>query len=235
MKESSVTAKASAGRTATILHVVGNIFLGIALGLLAYYAVTDLVASASQAGLESELEGLGPIAEVMPPVVEVSDDGYGALWDLEGWESEDLVYWESLEEGEVFGRLVIDGIGLDTVVVKGTDNVDLRKGPGWIAQTDLPGSTGNCGISGHRTTYGAPFRRLDEVEPGDEIVFFSPYRRYVYEMTEQLIVRPNETGVVASTVEPMITLTACHPVYSAAYRLVVQGRLVEVRRLETGY
>ena len=67
------------------------------------------------------------------------------------------------QTGGVFGRLVIERMELDTLVVKGHTRAVLKKGPGWIDYTDLPGPTGNAGISGHRTTYGAPFRRLDEL------------------------------------------------------------------------
>ncbi len=88
------------------------------------------------------------------------------------------------------------------------------------------------GISGHRTTYGAPFRRIDELEPGDEIQFYSPYRRYTYVVVERFIVRPDQTEVLASTLEPMLTFTACHPLYSARSRIVVQARLLEMRLLE---
>ena len=97
----------------------------------------------------------------------------------------------------------------------------------------MPGPTGNCGISGHRTTYGAPFGRLAEIEAGDELVLYSPTRRYTYEAVEQRVVRPWELDVIATTEEPMLTLTACHPPYSAAYRLIVHALLVDVRKLES--
>lgn len=212
-----------------LAYLAGNLFLGFALGLLSYYGLTALVLKVNQAALDDRLAALGPIAETRPPVTEEASVGPGP-W--EGWEAEDLDYWNRLEEGGVFGRLVIPAMDLDVVVVKGTSREDLKKGPGWIVQTDPPGPSGNCGISGHRTTYGAPFRRLDVLEPGDEIEFYSPFRRYLYEVTEHLVVRPYQTEVVRSTPEPMLTLTACHPPYSAAYRLVVHADLKTVSLLE---
>lgn len=209
--------------------MAGNILLGVSLGLLSYYGITALVASSRQTDLVAALEPLGPIALAAPPVQPVEDP-----WA--GWEEQDRAYWESLEMGGVFGRLVIPAIELDVVVVKGTERQQLMKGPGWIVQTDMPGPTGNCGISGHRTTYGAPFREVDVLEPGEEVTLFSPFRKYEYEVAETLVVRPHETWVVDSTEEPMLTLTACHPPYSAAYRIVVRAGLkdVEVLEPETG-
>ena len=118
------------------------------------------------------------------------------------------------------------------MVVLGSGTEELKKGPGWIKYTDLPGETGNVGISGHRTTYGAPFRRLDELAPGDIIHFYSPYRRYTYEVAEVVTVTPDQVEVMRTTGEPRLTLSACHPPYSARYRLIVKSNLVEMQRLE---
>lgn len=151
--------------------------------------------------------------------------------DFDGWAEEDETHWTSLEPGAVFGRIVIPAIELDSLVVNGVTTADLRRGPGWIDWTDLPGPTGTCGISGHRTTYGAPFGRLGELKPGDTIDVYSPYRRYRYSVTASLVVLPHQVEVVESTEDPSLTLTACHPPYSARYRLAVQADLVEVRRV----
>ncbi len=214
-------------RRRSALRWFGNLFIGISLGLLAYYGITGLVTRAAQSRLEGELGELGIAGSVEVPQRPVGEDPL----DMRGIET-DHAYWETLAEGDVFGRLVIDRMDLDVAVVKGTRSQDLRKGPGWIAYTDLPGSTGNCGISGHRTTYGAPFRRLDEIEPGDEIVLYSPSRRFTYEASDTIVVAPDRVDVLDGTEEPTLTLTACHPPYSARYRLVVRAKLVEVRRLE---
>jgi sortase A len=212
-----------------IAHALGNVFLGVALGLLAYYGITDILADRAQADLERQLGGLGAIAEASPSVAE-TESVSGDPW-LD-WDAQDLRYWEDLQSGDVFGRLVIEDLDLDTVVLKGTTREDLKRGPGWIAETDPPGPTGNCAISGHRTTYGAPFRHVDSLETSDTIQFYSPYRRYTYEVTEQRVVRPWQTEVIASTEEPMLTLTACHPPYSAAYRIIIHAALIDVRLLE---
>lgn len=212
------------GGTRIATHALGNLFLGIALGLAAYYGLTDVLARSAQSGLETELAELGPVSLPEPPVEE------GPNW-FESWEEEDLAYWRALPLGGVFGRLVVPELGIDEVVVKGTERRHLQAGPGWIIQTDFPGPTGNVGISGHRTTWGAPFRRIEEFEVGQRFEFYSPYRRYTYEVVEELVVTPDQVEVVASTEEPMMTLTACHPVYSARFRWIVRSILVDVARL----
>lgn len=205
-----------------LLRGAGNVFLGIAVGILGYYAITDAVTRFEQRALRAGVPD-GMYATV------IADEG--PALDFEGWEEEDAAYWNGLKPGEAFGRLVAEDMGLDSVVVKGVTRADLKKGPGWIPYTDLPGPTGNVGISGHRTTYGAPFRLLDRLDTGDTIEFFSPFRRYRYRVKRVFSVTPDKTEVVASTDRPTLTLTACHPPYSARLRLIVQADLVEAKRI----
>ncbi len=213
----------------TAAHALGNVLIGIALGLGVYYLATDAVQYLRQAQLGEELSALGVVGDDMPERYVAS----GPALDFTDWESEDEAYWLGLADGDIFGRLIVDRVELDTIVIKGHSRSNLKRGPAWVDYTDLPGPTGNAGISGHRTTYGAPFRRLDELESGDTIDLYSPYRRYRYSVSEVFRVRPWETEVLTSTVEPQLTLTACDPPYSAAYRLIVSADLVEVGRLES--
>ena len=75
------------------------------------------------------------------------------------------------ENGDPIGRIRIPAIGVDFIVIQGVDISDLKEGPGHFPQTPLPGQPGNVALAGHRTTYQAPFDRLDELQPGDEITF----------------------------------------------------------------
>lgn len=145
-----------------------------------------------------------------------------------------------VERGEGIARLRIERIGLDSVIVEGTDGGSLRRGPGHYTEADeigraeqgdgssFPGQGRTIGIAGHRTTYLAPFRRIDEIENGDEIVVETPYATFVYEVEGDEIVAPNATRVVRDTGHERLVLTACHPLYSAAQRYVVSARLAEV-------
>ena len=209
-------------------QALGNVLVGIALGLAVYYFATDALQYLRQSRLAEELAGLGVVGADFPDRYVDSSEQF----DFTDWESEDQAYWLGLEDGGIFGRLIAEDIELDSVVVAGHSRANLKRGPAWVDYTDLPGPTGNTGISGHRTTYGAPFRRLDELEAGDTIDLYSPYRRYRYAVTEVFRVRPWQTEVLTSTVDPQLTLTACDPPYSAAYRLIVSADLVGVGRLE---
>jgi LPXTG-site transpeptidase (sortase) family protein len=219
------SAKAARRTTVLPLHMLGNLMLGAALGLLVYVGVTDLVGAADQADLASAFTAV--------PRASTETTSSGGVLDLTGWDALDAAYWRALPAGGPFGRLVAPAMGLDAVVVRGTSTADLRRGPGWIVTTDLPGATGNVGISGHRTTYAHAFGRIAEMATGDTIDLYSPYRRYRYEVVRTFAVTPDRTDVVATTPEPMLTLTACHPPLSAALRFIVQARLVEIRRLDS--
>lgn len=212
-------------------RAAGNVLLGLALGLLSYYTLTTLMGAFAQRTLKSTAIAVEAYADEAPGDLPARK---GPSLDFEDWSTLDEPYWRGLQPGAVFARIVIPSIELDTLVVKGVSTSDLRNGPGWIDWTDLPGPTGTCGISGHRTTYGAPFGRLGELEPGDTIDVYSPYRRYRYTVTRSLVVLPDQVEVVEPTEHPSLTLTACHPPYSARYRLAVQADLAGVQRL-TGH
>ena len=126
-----------------------------------------------------------------------------------------------LEPGEPMGRIVMPDIGVSEVVVHGTGSGDLRKGPGHYPGTPLPGERGTVAVAGHRTTYGAPFRRLDQLDRGDPIELRMPYGRFSYRVEETRIVPPTATWVTRRVGHDRLVLTACHPLYSAAQRIVV--------------
>ena len=128
--------------------------------------------------------------------------------------------------GDAIGRIEIPSLGARYVVVQGTDGGDLRKGPGHYADTPLPGEHGTVAIAGHRTTYLAPFRHLDEVKAGQDIVLEMPYGRFTYRYERTRIVPPNALWVTHRVAYDRLVLTACHPLYSAAKRIVVFARLV---------
>lgn len=133
------------------------------------------------------------------------------------------------KDGEPFGRLQIAKIGLDTVAVNGTVAEDLRKGPGHYPATTFPGLGGTVAIAGHRTTYGAPFRKIDELGRGDRLVLEMPYGRFTYVFTRQRIVKPDAVWVTRDRGYDQLVLSACHPLYSAAERIIVFARLVSVQ------
>jgi sortase A len=130
-----------------------------------------------------------------------------------------------LEPGDPMGRIVMPSIGVSEVFVEGTDAGDLRTGPGHYPQTPLPGERGTVAIAGHRTTYGAPFRDVDQLGRGDRIELRMPYGRFTYRVERTRIVEPTETSVIDRVDHDRLVLSACHPLYSAAQRIIVFARL----------
>ena len=129
---------------------------------------------------------------------------------------------------DVVGRLTILSANINHYVVFGATLNKLEYGPGYILGTSLPGTGGNFAIAGHRTTYGAPFGNLDETEVGDSILFQTNTNQYEYVITEVKIVSPEDTYVLGNFGDDRITLSTCHPKFSARQRLVVVGELKRV-------
>ena len=114
----------------------------------------------------------------------------------------------------------------------GTDTAACARGPGHYPGTPLPGARGTVAIAGHRTTYGAPFRQLDQLKPGDTIELTMPYGRFTYRVEQRRIVPPTATWVTHRVGYDRLVLSACHPLYSAAKRIVVFARLVGTKPRE---
>tara|TARA_E500000081_G_scaffold75925_1_gene77577 strand:- start:1794 stop:3431 length:1638 start_codon:yes stop_codon:yes gene_type:complete len=129
---------------------------------------------------------------------------------------------------DVVGRLIIFPSKVDHYVVYGSSLENLEFGPGYYLSTALPGTGGNFAVAGHRTTYGAPFKNLDRLSPGDNIYFQTNTNQYTYTVSEVRIVDPSETYLLSSFGDDRITLTTCHPKFSARQRLVVIGLLTKV-------
>ncbi|MGH9021534.1 MAG: class E sortase [Acidimicrobiia bacterium] len=125
----------------------------------------------------------------------------------------------------IVGVISIPSLGLERAVVDGVTPPDLRQGPGHYPGTSLPGQPGNTAIAGHRTTYGAPFNRLDELAPGDSIAITTRTTRFVYRVTGSKIVAPTDVAVLDATTDNRLTLTTCHPKFSDRQRLVVTAVL----------
>ncbi len=130
--------------------------------------------------------------------------------------------------GDPLALLEIPAIGRSDIVVPGVSLDDLKSGPGHYPDTPLPGQLGNAAIAGHRTTYGAPFFDVDQLERGDEIIVtMVTGDRFVYEVSSLEVVSATDYWVV-TTSDPNIaalTLTSCHPKYTARDRIVVHSLL----------
>lgn len=220
------------------------IFAGVVLLLFVAYQLwgTKLDEERHQGDLTRSLgRSLGVTDVAGDDADDVAEELTEQLADIDPLAAEPL---ETPAKGEPGGFIEIPKIGLHTkAFVEGVSKADLRKGPGHYPTTPFPGNAGNSGIAGHRTTYGAPFNRVDELVPGDEIVAYTSQGRFVYRVIESpaerrggkqndtwgpgwFAVRPNDVSVLDQSDRNLITLTACHPKYSARLRIIVQGELV---------
>jgi sortase A len=131
--------------------------------------------------------------------------------------------------GAAIGRLSIAKIGANFDIVQGTDTSSLEKGPGHYPTTSLPGLGQTVAVAGHRTTYLAPFRHIDALSSGDQIVVKMPYARFTYVVQSRKIVLPTALWVIKNVGYDRLVLSACNPLYSAAQRIIVFARLQEVQ------
>ncbi|HEV2821189.1 MAG TPA: class E sortase [Solirubrobacteraceae bacterium] len=216
-------------RLSTVLMITGFLLLADAgLTVIWQEPVSAAYAWFNQGELEASLEELE---------LEFGDGGLSALErqaleDL-GTDELRLAYLARRLErqsdvGEAVGRLELPSIGEDFVVVHGTDTQSLRKGPGIYDATRFPGVPGTSAIAGHRTTYGAPFNNIDALEDGDRITVTMPYARFDYKVEKTEIVKPTATEVIDDVGYDRLVLSACHPLYSAAQRIVVFAELERV-------
>ena len=162
----------------------------------------------------------------IPPITFAPDVTYGTLPTGEPAPPPILVPEEAPKKGMAVARIIIPKIEVDWTVIEGTDLVYLREGPGHFTGTPLPGQLGNAVISGHRTTYGAPFHNLDQLEPGDQISVETLIGTHTYEVIDTLVVSPYDGWVLSNTGGAILTLTTCHPKYSSRQRLIVRSELV---------
>jgi sortase A len=131
-------------------------------------------------------------------------------------------------KGDVVGRMVIDRIKVNKFVIAGVGYKELEKGPGLFAGSPLPGQLGNAAIAGHRTTFGAPFSRVNELVDGDRIVIHTSRGEFVYIVDgAPKIVKASAVDVIR-TVDPTratLTLVTCHPKWTSENRMIISAEL----------
>src|SRR4051794_5259484 len=210
------------------LHFVASVLItsGILMLLDAGLTVTwqepvsAFIASRQQASLENELDRAPAFfhrfhaGSTQPKDVPKRVKRLAAAWR------------RHVHEGDAIGRIDMPSLGRKYAVVQGTKLTTLRKGPGHYPATPMPGEGGSIGVAGHRTTYLAPFRTINKLGPGDEIVMDMPYARLVYRFEKQQIVPPDALYITDRVPgKERLVLSACHPLYSASHRIVVFARL----------
>lgn len=218
-------------RLGTTLVVVGLLALAYGTAVLVWHdPLTDLYTRYEQHKLADDLEHAWPdyqtghlgsgfdgndaarLAAVRAQVAEAARD-----------------FQRRLRDGKPMGRLVIPRMDLNVIFVHGTSWArDLSKGPGHYEQTSVPGLGKTTAIAGHRTTFGAPFRQIDRLKAGDEVVIRLPYGRFRYRVLGHRVVASDDWSIIRARGFDQLVLSACHPLYSASHRWVVFARLTEV-------
>jgi sortase A len=130
--------------------------------------------------------------------------------------------------GQAIGRIRVPRLGLNLILVNGTDDATLRKGPGRDLRTYMPGEGQLIYIAGHRTTYLAPFAHIEKLRVGDFVILEVPYGTFRYRVLRHVIVDPDDLAVLHSHGREIVALQACHPRFFATHRYIVYGRLVRV-------
>jgi sortase A len=173
-------------------------------------------------------EKAAPAVEHVAPAVQLAEERRLIRADAKRYRS-------TLRAGTPLGRIKIRRIGLNIILVTGTDHDSLTKGPGWDQRTFLPGSGELIYIAGHRTTYLAPFAHIDSMRPGDLVTIEVPYGTFVYRVRSHVIVPSDDLSRLRSYNRPsgvppgeVIALQACHPRFFATHRYIVYAVLVRV-------
>ena len=211
-----------------ITGVVGELMItaGVVLGLFVVWQMwwTDITAGRIQAQTLADLGWDDPL------------DTVPAAEELPGTEPPVL---EDVPVGEVFATLLVPRFGDDyeVPIVSGVDKRTILDtgNIGHYTETAMPGDLGNFSLAAHRTTYSKPFNQIAELQPGDPIVVRTADAWYVYEATDSLVVMPSQVEVIAPVpglmpgeeipelTERYITLTSCHPMFSARERFITHG------------
>lgn len=197
---------------------------------------TDLVNAGVQAEAQTELESeLEDAQEDLPEAEVVDSDEYiGGEVELPPETPERVEFHpeEAPQRGEAFAFIRIPRIDVEQAVFSGVDVPTLKKGPGHMDGTPVPGQPGNAVISGHRTTYGRPFFDFDLLEAGDRIEVETAVGVHIYEIREIQVVKPTDVWVTNARPGGWLTLTTCEPKFSARQRLVVFAEMVDGPNLE---
>jgi sortase A len=138
------------------------------------------------------------------------------------------LYRLSSKRGQVIGRLRVPRMGINMLLVNGTDHDTLKKGPGRDGRTFMPGENRLVYIAGHRTTYLAPFSHIDRLRRGDRVTIEVPYGTFIYAVTRHRIVKSTDLSVLRSPRHELVELQACHPRFFASHRYIAYAKLLRV-------
>jgi sortase A len=213
-------------------HRLGTFLLVIGIGVLAWAATvylwkdpfTTAYTAYEQRRLASNLDSAFESWEPAPKPKPVSRPAPTPKPQHDNVSREAKRFRLESDDGDAIARLKVPRLDLSVVVVNGTSTSDLRRGPGRHEDSFLPGEGELVYVAGHRTTYGAPFSTINELEPGDTITVELPYGTVEYRVTRHRIVDDNDLSVLESHGREELVLQACHPRFFASQRYLVYAR-----------
>jgi len=217
-------------------HRLGTFLLVIGIGVLAWAATvylwkdpfTTAYTAYEQRQLASNLDSAFESWEPAPKPKPVSRPAPTPKPQHDNVSREAKRFRLESDDGDAIARLKVPRLDLSAVVVNGTSASDLRRGPGRHEDSFLPGEGELVYVAGHRTTYGAPFSAINELEAGDTITVELPYGTVEYRVTRHRIVDDNDLSVLESHGREELVLQACHPRFFASQRYLVYARPVSV-------
>lgn len=245
--------KNSKSKKLRIIKIISFIFIGAGLLFLLYPSYTNIIAEIKKVSILSEWEAqkktfteeekksaelvenskitskdiLEENNEKGNEIIEESD---GSSISTDNNIDEEIVDYKDLTAEDFFPlKIKIPKIDLEWIVNEGTDRQTLKEGPGHIIETPLPGDLGRCTFSGHRTTYGAPFNKIDKLEDGD-LIYLETIKGelFIYAVTELEIIDPRDVYILEGSDKRELLLTSCYPEYSAAERVILIAELVNI-------
>jgi sortase A len=226
-----------------VLGIVGRTLVTVGVLMFAFVAYqlwgTGIQTAREQSRLRREfaemlettvpLTSLAPVTTIEPPTTDTAAPDTTTTETTTPIEELPPPVVTAPSAGGALAQLDIPRMGLERkVVVEGVSPSNLQDGPGHFPETPLPGQLGNSAIAGHRTSHGQPFHRIDQLEVGDEITVTTLAGTYIYVVTGQTIVSPNDYAKVIPTLDPTkatLTLTSCHPAHSTKQRIAVFAEL----------
>jgi len=232
----------SGSRKLKIVKIAIFVVLGVGVLFIMYPTITNVISDVKKAGTLSEWEEQKEASseeEAVSEDITTEDDGESDVIV----EEPEIPFYDTQEEAVDYSvltaddffplKIIIPAIDLEWIVNEGSDRQTLYDGPGHIIETPLPGDIGRCTFSGHRTTYGAPFNKTDDLVEGD-LIYLETIKGeiFTYAVTELEIVNPQDVYILEGSEKRELLLTSCNPEYSAAERIIVISELVNIYSLE---
>jgi sortase A len=238
MMSSRDQAAAASSRTGGFARVAIGVFVALVLATTVGFAVTrtEPATTASApvalaAAIGDEARGLTPVPQSVLPVTSGNTGTTRAPITTTTEDTRPLPYplpanpYEATPQ-VVLGQIEIPKLGVTGDVQEGITLTAINRGPGHWPGTPKPGEPGNMVVAGHRTTYTKPFNRLNELVAGDKVIFHMPNGTFTYEVRGVIIVPAANIGIAGPSDAHVATLFACHPLHSAAQRIVAKLRLL---------